>query len=59
MSTKPQPLSGAERVYLQGLIESLERQSEALHQQGQTVSGAELAMAVRYLRRLLPAGAAP
>lgn len=50
-------LTGTDLAYLRGLIDVLERQSEAYHQEGRIVSGAELGQAARYLRRLLPADA--
>jgi hypothetical protein len=57
MTSKQQPLTGTDRVYLQGLIKSIEAQSEAQRQAGKIVTAAELAQAVNYLRRLLPVDA--
>jgi hypothetical protein len=45
---------GAERVYLENLIETDELRSEMHYQRGELVSAAELMQRTRFLRRLLP-----
>jgi hypothetical protein len=47
-------VNGAEREYLEKLIETLELWSETHRAEGRLVSAAELMQASRYLRRLLP-----
>jgi hypothetical protein len=57
MDGKQKHVTGADRAYLERLIESLELRSETLRQAGKIVTAAELAQAVRYLRRLFPVDA--
>jgi hypothetical protein len=47
-------VTGAEREYLEKLIETLELWSETHRAEGRLVSAGELMQATRYLRRLLP-----
>jgi hypothetical protein len=47
-------VNGAEREYLEKLIETLELWSETHRAEGRLVSAAELMQATRYLRLLLP-----
>jgi hypothetical protein len=47
-------VNGAEREYLEKLIEVLELRSETERAQGRLVSAAELMQTTQYLRRLCP-----
>jgi hypothetical protein len=51
--------SGDDRAVLEDLIATLKQRAEVDRRENRLVSAAELAHIVRYLRLLLPAGAAP
>jgi len=53
------PVTGAEREYLERLVEALELRSETERSQNKLVSAAELMQATRYLRLLLPPAGRP